>query len=487
MAALPGRWFGGLRLPGHKEAAAVPIRPCPLPALLHLPLQEGPGPVAEPLFPPGTRVRAGECVARGRGALASAVHAPCSGILGAPLEAAGELPPRLPLSPDGADARLDLPALDPASATPEALLARIREAGIVGLGGAGFPTADKLATPCQLLILNGAECEPHIACDDRLLRERADAVLRGAALLQRACGAGRALLAVEDSMRDALAALRAAPPSTVELVVVPDRYPQGGERQLIAAVAGREVPGGGLPRDLGIAVANVGTAHAVWQAVAEGRPLTHRLVSVSGPGVARPGVFEVAIGTAAGALVAAAGGYTAAAERLVMGGPLMGRALADDGMPIGKTSNALLVLAAEDLRAPAPAMPCIRCGDCATVCPAQLLPQQLHAFANADDAARLHDFGLFDCIDCGACDLVCPSQLPLAAQFRHARQQLRARAEAGARADAARERYQQRSARLQREAAERAAQQAERQRQAAASSAVQQALQRARARREGGE
>lgn len=493
MVATPGRLHGGLCLPGHKEAAETPIRACPLPERLQLPLQEGPGPAAEPLFPPGTRVRAGECVARGIGALGVAVHAPCAGVLGARHErpAEGELPAQvlLPLQPDGSDEARWLPPLDPATAGLEVLRERVREAGLLGLGGAGFPTADKLAATRQLLILNGAECEPHIACDDRLLRERAAAVLQGGLLLQRLCSAEQVIVAVEDSMTAAAEALRIALAETtsVELRVVPTIYPQGGERQLISTLTGREVPSGGLPREIGIVVFNVGTAFAVWQAVVHGRPLTHRLVSVSGAGVAQPGVFEVAIGTPAGNVIAAAGGYTDAVERLVMGGPLMGRALPDDDVPIGKTSNALVALAAGELRAVAPALPCIRCGDCATVCPPRLLPQQLHAFANAGDDARLREFGLFDCIDCGACDLVCPSQLPLAAQFRHARASLRAQALLRERADAARERFLHRDARLQREAAERAQQQAERQRGLAARSAVQEALARARAKREGGE
>jgi Na+-translocating ferredoxin:NAD+ oxidoreductase subunit C len=493
MVATPGRLHGGLRLPGHKQAAEVPIRACPLPALLQLPLQEGPGPAAEPLFTPGTRVRAGDCVARGTGPLGVAVHAPCAGVLGASHQrpADGELPPQvlLPLQPDGSDEAHWLPPLDPTTAGLDVLHERVREAGILGLGGAGFPTADKLAATRELLILNGAECEPHIACDDRLLRERTPAVLQGGLILQRLCGAEQVIVAVEDSMTAAAEALRTALPHTpaVELQVVPTLYPQGGERQLISTLTGREVPSGGLPRDLGIVVFNVGTAYAVWQAVVHGRPLTHRLVSVSGSGVAQPGVFEVAIGTPAGAVVAAAGGYTDSVERLVLGGPLMGRALPDDAVPIGKTSNALVALAAGELRPPAPALPCIRCGDCAAVCPPRLLPQQLHAFANAGDEARLRDFGLFDCIDCGACDLVCPSQLPLAAQFRHARASLRAQALQRERADAARERFLQRGERLQREAAERAQQQAERQRGLTARSAAQEALARARAKREGGE
>jgi electron transport complex protein RnfC len=385
------------------------------------------------------------------------------------------------------DCEVGLPPFDWQTCAPADLIARIADAGIVGLGGAAFPSAEKLAHPRRLLILNGAECEPWIACDDALLRERARDVLQGGRVLRRAVGAQRVLLAIEDRMDQALAAARAALDGSddIELAIVPTIYPEGGERQLIEALTGEQVPAGGLPRDLGVIVHNVGTAAAVWQAVAMGQALVSRIVSVTGPGVARPGNYEVAFGTPIAHLIEQAGGYTSQAARLVIGGPMMGVALPDDGAGIDKRSNCVLVLGQGEVRRGAPTLPCIRCGDCARACPASLLPQQLHFFLRSGDQTRALQHGLTACIECGCCDLVCPSRLPLAEQFRLGKQAVRERAHAAALADASRARFEARNARLAREAQERTLREA--QHKPSASSAVQAALERAKARKRGEE
>lgn len=481
---------GGLPLEGHKAvSAAGGLRACPPPPRLVLPLRQHAGPPCRPVVAEGDSVARGQVVAVPDGP-GAAIHAPLAGRVSA-IEPralpgpAGLAVPHLLIEPGGGDAGRLLAPL-PDDADPEALRRRVAEAGIVGLGGAGFPTAGKLGAGRETLIVNGAECEPWISCDDALLRAHADEVVRGARVLARAAGASRLLLAVEDDMGEALAACRKAVadgPGDIEVVAVPARYPAGGERQLILALTGREVPRGGLPRDIGVVVFNVGTARAAWRAVALGEPLLERVVTVTGPGVARPGNFLVPLGTPVAHLVEQAGGYTPAAARLLLGGPMMGLALPHDDFPIGKTHHCVLVLDAGGLRPAGDEMPCIRCGDCASACPSRLLPQQLLWQARA---GRLEDAlgqGLMDCIECGCCDLACPSHIPLTEVFRRAKGESLARAADAAEADAARARHEARQQRLVREAAEREARLAARKAAAASPEGVAAALERARARR----
>jgi electron transport complex protein RnfC len=487
------RFHGGLRLDGHKaESTRNPPMACPMPPRLSLSLLQHAGLPAVACVAVGDRVVRGQCIGVAEGGAGADVHSPCEGRVVA-IEAAE--PPQLPgmpvlhvvieSAPGAASQRL--PSLDWQQATPDQLRERIRAAGVVGLGGAGFPTAEKLSAGRELLILNGAECEPWIACDDALLQAHADEVVLGGRLLARAAGAARILLAIEDTMPSALSAARAAIASVgegaVELVVVPTVYPEGGERQLIRVLTGREVPRGGLPRDIGVLVQNVATARAAWRAVACGEPVTDRIVTVTGPGVAAPGNFVVPLGTPVAHLVEQAGGYTDAAARLLLGGPMMGQALAHDQFPIGKQHNCVLVLSREDIEDPRPEMPCIRCGDCATACPSKLLPQQLLWHLRARNPERAADQGLFDCIECGCCDLVCPSLIPLTSQFRDAKAGMRQQAAEAARAAAAGERHDARQRRLARESAETARRHEARRAGATSPDAVAAALERARAKR----
>ena len=479
------RFHGGLSLPRHKaESTAAPIQVLPPSPRLVVPLLQHAGEPAQACVAVGDTVLRGQRIGKAPDSARGAhVHAPSSGtvveIVRQPAAApSGPDVEAVVIACDGNDAWQRLPALDPEATAPDALLERVADAGVVGLGGACFPTHDKLAVPRELLVLNGAECEPWIACDDRLLRERAAEVVSGGRLLQRITGARRVVLAIEDCMPEALAAARAAVADSgvdIRVVAVPTVYPEGGEKQLIRVLTGREVPQGGLPRDLGVVVQNVATAAAAWHAVVDGEALTARIVTVTGAGVARPGNFEVRIGTPVADVVAAAGGYTDDAARLLIGGPMMGQALPHDGHAITKAANCVLVLAADDVRDPAPVLPCIRCSACARVCPAVLLPQQLYWFIGGGQWERAEDHGLFDCIECGCCDLVCPSHLPLVEWFRFGKTELRARAREAELAEAARARHEAKQRRNQREQEERAARRAR----AAAPDAVRAALERA--------
>ncbi|MCG6117111.1 MAG: electron transport complex subunit RsxC [Aquimonas sp.] len=490
------RFHGGLPLPGMKgELPQRPIRQAELPELLTLPLRMHARGTLEPCVVPGQRVRRFEVLARpqssGEGAC---LNAPAAGIIeaieprGLP-HAPGESGPAIVLRVDAAnpsEASRFASMSDWSARKPPELRQRLIEAGVAGLGGGAFPSADKLAFEVELLVLNGAECEPWIACDARLLVEQAAEVLQGGRLLRHMLGAKRVQLAVEDSMQPALAALRAALAEhaieDIEQVEVPTLYPQGGERQLIQTLTGREVPLGGLPQHIGIVVHNVGTALAAWRAVVHGEALVERVLSVTGPGVVQPDNWRVALGTPIAALIAASGGYTDQARRLLMGGAMMGVSLPDDGFPIVKASTCVLVLDTPEARHGQPALPCIRCGDCADVCPPRLMPQLLHEALRAPEIDAAEALGLGACIECGLCDVACPSHIPLAQGFRLGKARLRAERQRQQEASEAQARFEARARRLEHEREALVERRAQAGKEAAAKAALASALAKARAR-----
>ncbi|MGB5541381.1 MAG: electron transport complex subunit RsxC, partial [Gammaproteobacteria bacterium] len=417
------RFHGGLKLAGCREAASGrPIQPAGIPEQLILPLAQHIGEPAECLVSPGDTVYRGQLIARAVGSISAPVHASTSGTVLAieprPVPHPSGLPaPCIVIATDGRDTPApDLaPALDYLNTGIDTLLERICAAGIVGLGGAGFPTRAKLARrdAIELLVINGVECEPCIACDDALQRERAHAVVEGVRILQHIVRPAACVIAVEDNMPEAEQALRAAldgrNETGIQVVNVPAIYPTGGERQLIKVLTGREVPSQGFPADIGIIVQNVGTAAAVHDTVVKAQPLLSRIVTVTGDGVRDARNMEVLIGTPVSHLIAAAGGYTDHIERLLIGGPMMGYAVSTDAVPVIKTTNCILAVTTRSMPAPPPAVPCIRCGRCTEVCPANLLPQELYWFARSGNHDAAQDYGLFDCIECGCCAYVCPS------------------------------------------------------------------------------
>lgn len=462
---------GGVHLDTHKtESTGRPLRDAGLPEHLILPLQQRGTSTAKPVVAPGERALRGQVLALDENPLNPPIHASTSGIVKAiedlPLPHPSGLPgPCLVVAVDGEDEGLAQEPMEDFRDLPaEELRRRIHEAGIVGLGGAAFPTAVKVAPGAgrrvDTLVLNGAECEPYITCDDSLMRHFPQDVLGGAEILLHILGAERCLLGIEDDMPEAIAALEAAKASggheRIDIVPVPAVYPTGGEKQLIKVLTGREVPAGGIPADVGIVCQNVGTAAAIHRALVHGEPLTSRIVTVTGPGVRQPQNLMVRIGTPIAHLIAQCGGYTEQAQRLILGGPMMGLALPSDELPIIKAANCVLVAGTELVTGEKQALPCIRCGECAKACPVNLLPQQLYWYSRADNLDRAVEHHLSDCIECGCCDFVCPSHIPLVQYFRAAKAQVMARQRERDKAAHAKTRFEFREQRKEREKLEKA-------------------------------
>lgn len=461
------RW--GAHPDGRKHPAAdTETTALPLPALLTLPLTQHIGAPARPLVQAGERVLRGQLLAEAAGPVSAPIHAPTSGTVRGIGEVqvphpSGLTGPAILLESDGLDEAVDFSGADPFTLDPAEIARRVAAAGIVGMGGATFPAAVKLAlgqrTPIPTLILNGGECEPYLSCDDRLMQERAAEVIDGARIILRAIGGSRALIGVETNKPQAIAALRAAAAGfdQVAVVPVPSRYPMGSEKQLIAWLTGLEVPSQGRSADVGVVVHNVGTAAAIHRAIRHGEPLTRRIVTVAGGALRTPRNLEVRIGTPASALVAFCGGLTETPARLVMGGPMMGMAVNTLELPIIKGSGGVLALTAAEIGAgQAEEGPCIRCASCVGACPIGLLPLEMAARIRSGDLAASVDLGLKDCIGCGTCSFVCPSKIPLVQYFNHAKGELAARERNKMKQDAIRELVDARNARMEREAREKA-------------------------------
>ena len=461
------RFPGGLKLRHHKQiACAAPLARPETPDQLALPLVQHQGPAGRPIVSAGARVLRGQPLTRTDHDRSAPIHAPTAGRIVAieprpvswPPESLGDC---IIVEPDGSGESVDFkPLPDWREADPDALIDRLRDAGLSGLGGAMFPTAAKLRgdwSGVDTLILNGSECEPYIACDEMLMRTRAEAIVEGGLVLARALGASSVVIAIEDQMGQVRETVQAAialgdPEGRCRLVEVTKIYPEGGERQLIQVLTGSEVPHDGLPQDLGLACLNVATAAAAADAVVEGQPLIERIVTVSGPAIARPRNFVTMLGTPVASLVQAAGGFSSEVARLVLGGPMSGIPLATDAVPVTKGSNCILALRPADTARRQPVMPCINCGECVRVCPASLLPQELYNHIRTDDLDTANQLNLFDCIECGCCAHVCPSQIPLVDFYRHAKGALKERGVEEARAARARRRFEAREQRLAEEA-----------------------------------
>ena len=470
---LPGKttFHGGIHItpPGHKTmSTARPSREAALCDEYAISLIQHDGTPFIAQVAVGDRVLRGQLLAAPANHRDAPVHAPTSGTIRAieprpDMHPSNRPVPHLILASDGEDQSAPpLPALDIETATPDELRARIHDCGIVGLGGAGFPTARKLGQPANTLVINAAECEPYITCDDLQIRENAAAIIKGAQITARILGADNIHFGIEDDKPEAIAALRtaldAAADPRIRISSVPVRYPSGNARQLFELLLGIRVPADAHASDYGLICHNSGTMKAVYDAVSLGLPLTERYTTISGEGICEPQVLRIRIGTAARELIQQSGGERhehSAENRHIIGGPMMGYEIASLDTPLQKTGNSLLILPA----APAPEeTPCIRCSRCADACPMELLPQQLLWYSQSNQHNRLKQYRLFDCIECGICAAVCPSGIPLVQYYRHSKGDIRAADKKTQDAEHARARHEARTARLEREAAERQAQ-----------------------------
>jgi electron transport complex protein RnfC len=450
-----------------RPAADLPVAALPLPARLHLPLLQHVGAPAKPVVSVGQRVRKGELIAQPQGNISAPLHAPTSGRIAAIADFPAPHPsglsaPAITIEADGEDRWTELdPPADPFALPPQEVAARVAAAGVVGMGGATFPSSVKLALGRRVavgtLLINGGECEPYLSCDDRLMRERAAGAVDGMRIIRHAIGAREIVCGIEDNKPEALAAMRAAaePFAEVKIVAVPSRYPMGSDKQLIEVLTGREVPAEGRAADVGVLVHNVGTAHAVHRAVRLGQPLVSRIVTVNGGAIAAPRNLEVPVGALLSELVEACGGCAEAPARLVMGGPMMGHPLPSLEVPVIKGTSGILALTRAEVEQRREA-PCIRCARCVGACPMNLLPLEMSALIRAGELDAAVDWGLKDCIACGSCAYVCPAHIPLVHYFDHAKGELAARERAKMKQEATRQLAEQRSLRMAREAQEKA-------------------------------
>lgn len=429
---------GGVKVDDKKELSSKkPIELAGIPQELVLFVSQHTGAPAKPVVKPGDLVKRGQKIAEPGGFVSASLHAPTSGkikaiepryqpVLGHPCDA-------IIIEPDGKGELFEeisplSPHLD--GLTPEDIRNLVRDKGLVGLGGAAFPTSVKISPPkdkpIDTYLLNGVECEPYLTSDERIMVEEAEKVILGFRALMKGAGVEKGIVCIEDNKPEAVMAMKKAIADfkQIDLAVLPSRYPRGGEKQLIQAVLGREVPPPpGLPLDVGVIVSNVGTAYAVADAITTGLPLCERVVSVTGYGVKEPKNFRALVGTPVSYLLEKAGGLTPDAQKVIMGGPMMGISIKDVNVPILKGTSGIVVLTKREVQKEE-VMPCVRCGKCVEVCPVRLLPVWIAAYAERglfEDAAK---YRAMDCCECGACAYECPAKRPLVQYIRLAKSEI---------------------------------------------------------------
>ncbi|PPD30578.1 MAG: electron transport complex subunit RsxC [Methylomonas sp.] len=427
------RLRGGIHAEEHKaETSAKPIATnLPLPKKLYIPVQQHVGKPAEPVVKVGDKVLKGQLLAHSQGTISAPVHAPSSGSILDVLDFPAPHPSALPIrtiviGTDGLEQwrTLDIPS-DPLQLEPEDICKRVGDAGVVGLGGAVFPSAVKLGlgrkNKIHTLLINAGECEPYLTCDDRLMQERAEEIVAGIRLMLRGMNAPQATIGIEDNKPVAYQAMLQAcrPYANITVVQVPTRYPMGWDRQMLRYLTGWEIPADGRATDIGVVIHNVATAHAVYRAVCLGQPLISRVLTVSGGAVGKPQNVDVLIGTLMSHILKFCKVDMTKTARIIMGGPMMGDALPLADVPVVKACNGVLALTADDIELP-DVKPCIRCSSCVTACPVGLLPLEMASRIKANQLDAAVDLGLKDCINCGSCSYVCPSNIPLVHYFKFA-------------------------------------------------------------------
>jgi len=429
------RFYGGVHPAYNKDLAdKLAIETMPVPKRLIVPFAQNLGAAPKPVVKKGDTVKKGQIIAEPQGFVSVPLHAPTSGTVqaidvfphpvGADMPAAVIVPDGRDEWADGFDVERGGEGLD-----AEKIKAIVRDAGLVGMGGASFPTHVKLSPPkdkpIDVLVINGAECEPYLASDHRLMLEKSAQILEGVSYLAQALGVKNVIVGIEKNKSDAIGTMRKEAEKRRFAVRALDVvYPQGAERQLIYVLTGRVVPAGGLPMDVGVLVQNVGTAYAAWDAVRRNRPLVERVVCVTGRGVAEPKNVLARIGTTFGDLIEFCGGRREDAGKVIGGGPMMGVAQYSLDAPVTKGTSGIVVLKQGEV-AQFVGDACIRCGRCVRACPMRLNPSVLSIFAERlrfEDAGEHH---VLDCIECGCCAYVCPSRRPMVHHFRRAKAEVR--------------------------------------------------------------
>ncbi len=426
-------FFGGIHPKYEKETTAgSPIEILPAPETLVVSMDQQTGAPAAPVVAKGDTVKVGQVIGETSHGISAPIHSPVSGKVTAVeprLHPCGSSRMAVVIENDGRDEWVERENHnDPVQLDRNTILQKIKDAGIVGMGGGGFPAAVKLSPPknavIDYLILNGSECEPYLTADHRVMVEYADDVILGAKLMAKVCGARKIIIAVEDNKPDAITALQERA-GAIEIVPVATKYPQGGEKQLIKAVTGREVPSRGLPFQAGTIVHNVSTALAVTRAVRDGEPSIMRVVTVTGGVVNEPKNFLARIGTPFEYLFEAAGGFKEEPGKILVGGPMMGVTQISLDTPVVKTVTGLVALSKDDSSLPE-SIPCIKCARCVDVCPAYLMPLRLEAFGMNEMWDEAAEYGAMDCIECGCCSYICPSKRPLLQYIRLAKREIAA-------------------------------------------------------------
>ncbi|WP_241622595.1 electron transport complex subunit RsxC [Rosenbergiella australiborealis] len=453
---------GGIHPPEMKsQSSGTPLTQVPLPEQFVLPLKQHIGHEGEILVSVGDKVLRGQPLTFGQGKMLP-IHAPTSGTVTAIAPHITAHPSALPeisifIQSDGLDEWQKMPAISAyQDYERQHIVERIHQAGVAGLGGAGFPTATKVRSALSgvnTLIINGAECEPYITADDRLMQDYAEEVIEGSRILGWLLQAEKVIIGIEDNKPEAINALTAAlnRASDIILRVIPTKYPSGGAKQLTKILTGREVPRGGRSSDIGVLMQNVGTAFAVKRAVIDGEALTERVVTLTGEALSDPRNVWGRLGTSVEHLLNFAGFQPEADQMVIMGGPLMGFTLPALNVPIVKISNCLLAPSRHEMGQPEEEQGCIRCSACADACPAGLLPQQLYWYCQGGDHEKARAYHLNDCIECGACAYVCPSNIPLVQYYRQEKAELLAIDIEAQRTQEAKARFEARQARLEKE------------------------------------
>ncbi|PIV64214.1 MAG: electron transport complex subunit RsxC [bacterium (Candidatus Ratteibacteria) CG_4_10_14_3_um_filter_41_18] len=439
------RFRGGIYPRGFKYLSkASPIKNLPLPQKVTIPLLQHTGAINYPLVKIGDLVKKGQKIGDNKKFISAPVHSSISGKVIAIKEfftPLGKKVPSIIIESDNLDEEFLLDKMDWEKESIESIKGRIRESGVVGLGGAAFPTAVKLSPPGEkkidTAILNGCECEPYLTADYRLMVEKPEEVLEGFQIILKILGVKKGYIGIEDNKPEAIKQLRVQSDKVVardkvpkqslfsiKIVVLPTKYPQGAEKQLIKAITHREVPSGGLPMDVGVVVQNVSTALAIKESVVDGKALMERVVTVSGPVVKKPGNFRVRIGTPISELIVASGGLPSDTERIIIGGPMMGIAQWTTEIPVTKGTCGILLLPKEKFFKEE-IEPCIRCGKCIEICPMNLLVAEISRYAENKDWKSVKELNVLDCMECSACAYVCPAKRPIVQYIKWAKEQLK--------------------------------------------------------------